>query len=348
MGCRFSKVEPDNEGSFVRWKQRLTESEANKHFVTEGTLNDMCDKGHIEFRALLEYAIAQDFILKYIKSTHEDNEFSYHGLMELLAYSTLRLDQCEKAAQPLYNRFIKANDYIEKKLREDVSMKLKRAVSFPPSFFFHKVFDQVQFQLFLRIYHDVYVPFKSTPDYKTLCQRLKSEYNRVRPKDFEYLAVLGAGGFGLVCEVRKKSTEARYAMKIMCKKAIPRQFGLEGFRICLEPIVLASCNHPFISSLLCAFQTTSLLIMVTTLGDCCDLAQLQKCMGVVPARNVCFYAAEVVSALSYLHHKDFVHRDLKPANVLLNADGHVMLIDFGSLSDLSGKSLGKLDSCFLK
>ncbi|TKY56390.1 Serine/threonine-protein kinase AtPK2/AtPK19 [Spatholobus suberectus] len=42
-----------------------------------------------------------------------------------------------------------------------------------------------------------------------------------------------------------------------------------------------------------------------------------------------FYAAEIICAVSYLHVNDIMHRDLKPENILLDADGHVVLTDFG-------------------
>jgi serine/threonine protein kinase len=42
-----------------------------------------------------------------------------------------------------------------------------------------------------------------------------------------------------------------------------------------------------------------------------------------------FYAAEVISALSFLHSHHILYRDLKPANILLDSEGHVRLIDFG-------------------
>ena len=42
-----------------------------------------------------------------------------------------------------------------------------------------------------------------------------------------------------------------------------------------------------------------------------------------------FYAAEITSALSYLHSINIVYRDLKPENILLDAEGHIVLTDFG-------------------
>ena len=42
-----------------------------------------------------------------------------------------------------------------------------------------------------------------------------------------------------------------------------------------------------------------------------------------------FYAAEIASALGYLHSLNIVYRDLKPENILLDQQGHIILTDFG-------------------
>uniref|UniRef100_A0A8C7C122 Serum/glucocorticoid regulated kinase family member 3 n=1 Tax=Neovison vison TaxID=452646 RepID=A0A8C7C122_NEOVI len=48
-----------------------------------------------------------------------------------------------------------------------------------------------------------------------------------------------------------------------------------------------------------------------------------------PEHRARFYAAEIASALGYLHSIKIVYRDLKPENILLDSVGHVVLTDFG-------------------
>ena len=38
---------------------------------------------------------------------------------------------------------------------------------------------------------------------------------------------------------------------------------------------------------------------------------------------------QIIKALKFMHSGELIHRDLKPSNILLNAECHVKLADFG-------------------
>ncbi|CAD7926398.1 unnamed protein product [Amoebophrya sp. A25] len=159
-----------------------------------------------------------------------------------------------------------------------------------------------------------------------------------RRGDFKVICVLGSGGFGTVKLVHAKDDETElYAMKVIDKRhliehqlldpnikrlveterELAAEFGAEK-----EP-------HPFIVQLHEAFQTKEKLYYVYEYlngGELFDLVRVLKRFNVT---QFGFYATEVVEALSFLHEKGILHRDVKLENVLLSADGHVKLCDFG-------------------
>ena len=50
-----------------------------------------------------------------------------------------------------------------------------------------------------------------------------------------------------------------------------------------------------------------------------------------------FYCAEILLALSHIHHMGMIYRDLKPQNVILNTDGHIKIVDLGGAEELLEK-----------
>jgi serine/threonine-protein kinase len=56
----------------------------------------------------------------------------------------------------------------------------------------------------------------------------------------------------------------------------------------------------------------------------------------LPETDVLNWAAQLASALSYLHHQDppLVHRDVKPSNLKITPDGLLKLVDFGLVKAL--------------
>jgi serum/glucocorticoid-regulated kinase 2 len=118
-----------------------------------------------------------------------------------------------------------------------------------------------------------------------------------------------------------------FAMKILRKTHLVKRRQIERTRT--ERKVLSVVNHPFIMKLHYAFQTDDKLYLVL---DYCPGGELFFHLSRFrrfPERVARFYAAELLLAIGHLHKRGIIYRDLKPENVLLDAEGHVKLGDFG-------------------
>mmetsp|Transcript_9543 Transcript_9543/g.15897 ORF Transcript_9543/g.15897 Transcript_9543/m.15897 type:complete len:670 (+) Transcript_9543:467-2476(+) len=144
------------------------------------------------------------------------------------------------------------------------------------------------------------------------------------------LRVLGKGSFGKVvlCQKRKGIEQGTlFAMKILRKTHLVKKRQIERTRT--ERKVLSVVDHPFIMKLHFAFQTELKLYLVL---DYCPGGELFFHLSRFrrfPERVAKFYAAELLLAIGHLHKRGIIYRDLKPENVLLDAEGHVKLGDFG-------------------
>jgi serine/threonine protein kinase len=151
-----------------------------------------------------------------------------------------------------------------------------------------------------------------------------------RVSDFEFISPIGKGASGKVFLVRDRVGGGRYAIKVVGKARVFETRS--GFRHAMdERLALeAVCGAGGFTQLKWAFQTRANFYFVMEFCEGGDLYQYLRSMGGrVGEGAVRRIMAEVVVAMEHLHAKGFVYRDLKTENVLLTADGHVRLADFG-------------------
>ncbi|XP_020580039.1 serine/threonine-protein kinase AtPK2/AtPK19-like [Phalaenopsis equestris] len=146
-------------------------------------------------------------------------------------------------------------------------------------------------------------------------------------EDFEVLKVVGQGAFGKVFQVKRKGTSEIFAMKVMRKDKIMEKNHAEYMKA--ERDILTKVDHPFVVQLRFSFQTKYRLYLVLDFVNGGHLFFQLYHQGLFREDLARIYTAEIVSAVSHLHANGIMHRDLKPENILLDADGHVMLTDFG-------------------
>lgn len=151
-------------------------------------------------------------------------------------------------------------------------------------------------------------------------------------QDFELGKIYGVGSYSKVVRAKKKDTGIVYALKIMDKKFITKENKTAYVK--LERIVLDQLDHPGIVRLFFTFQDTFSLYMALESCEGGELFDQITRKGHLSEDEARFYAAEVVDALEYIHSLGLIHRDIKPENLLLTAEGHIKIADFGSVKPM--------------
>ncbi|KAH9154344.1 hypothetical protein AeRB84_003558 [Aphanomyces euteiches] len=158
-------------------------------------------------------------------------------------------------------------------------------------------------------------------------------------EDFEMLNVLGRGSFGAVMMVRYKQDGRIFAIKILKKSSMDSTDMQNAME---ERQILQRIKHPYVSSLVFAFQTSERLYLGMKYYAAGDLFyHLNQKGGGLPLADATLYAAELVLAISYLHSLNILYRDLKPSNIMIDEEGHIGIVDFGlSKQHIQGTSHG--------
>lgn len=152
--------------------------------------------------------------------------------------------------------------------------------------------------------------------------------------DFSLVKVLGRGAFGKVMLVKKGKT--MIAMKILKKEVIVNCNNIHYLELERHILQLVSkAEHPFLLQMLYCFQDDQNVYFGTEFlagGDLFHYAATHR----FTHAQIELYVCEILLGLEYLHTKNIIYRDMKLDNVLICADGHVKIADFGLCKDQIG------------
>ncbi|KZV25728.1 hypothetical protein F511_04789 [Dorcoceras hygrometricum] len=166
------------------------------------------------------------------------------------------------------------------------------------------------------------------------------------------VSTLGRGAKGVVFLVQTQGEEKLLALKAISRSAIEKKkhgkttaggsscADDEYRRIWFERDVLGSFDHPLLPKLHGVLVTDKIVGYAVDYCPGRDLNYLRKIQTEKMFSNdiIRFYAAELVLGLEYLHGLGIVYRDLKPENVMIQENGHLMLVDFDLSTKLPSKS----------
>lgn len=150
-------------------------------------------------------------------------------------------------------------------------------------------------------------------------------------KGFEYVKVLGSGGFSDVFLYQQHLPKRQVAVKVLLTDGLT---AASRAAFVAEANVMAQLSHPYIVKIYHADVSDDgrpYLIMEYLAGQNLSEQYKRQPLTVVEGLRT---GVRLSSAIATAHAAGILHRDIKPANVLTNDYGHPALTDFGIASAL--------------
>jgi len=139
-------------------------------------------------------------------------------------------------------------------------------------------------------------------------------------------ALGGRGGMGQIFKATHLRLGRTVALKLVVQELAQDANRRERFK--RESRIAAAIDHPNVIPLYEAGEEGDTLFISMRWVEGTDLRVLID-EGPLELERACRIAMQVAGALDAAHARDLIHRDVKPANILIAAEDHVYLTDFG-------------------
>ena len=170
-----------------------------------------------------------------------------------------------------------------------------------------------------------------------LLKKIALRDSSIQLNDLFFFKFLGKGKFGNVNLVHNKKNI--YAVKSVSRLKVNKERIL-GRYLLNERKIMLTLDHPFIVKLIKTLKNKNFCFFLIeyingiNLDD--YLNQKEKFKNIEECK---FYIASLILVLEYLQKKNIIHRDLKPANIMIDSNGYLKLIDFGTAKELNDYTL---------
>lgn len=174
-----------------------------------------------------------------------------------------------------------------------------------------------------------------------LLKKLALQDTEIGLEDLHYIKFLGKGKFGTVSLVHNKKNI--YAIKAISRKSVEREKILAKYFVNERKIML-SLDHPFIVKMVKSMKNQHFCFLLIEFINGTNLDQyLSNREGRQNVYETQFYIGSILLMLDYLQKKFIVHRDIKPSNIMIDHNGYLKMIDFGTakiLTDYTSTIIG--------
>ena len=174
-----------------------------------------------------------------------------------------------------------------------------------------------------------------------LLKKLALQNTDIQLNDLYYIKFLGKGKFGSVSLVHNKQNI--YAIKAISIKMVEKEKMLWKYFV-NERNIMISLDHPFIVKMVKSLRNDKycfiLMEFVNELNLDDHLTQKRTKRNIYETQ---FYIGSMLLMLDYLQKKYIAHRDIKPSNIMIDTNGYLKMIDFGTakiLKDYTSTIIG--------
>jgi tetratricopeptide (TPR) repeat protein len=154
---------------------------------------------------------------------------------------------------------------------------------------------------------------------------------------FRLEKLLGVGGMGVVYRATDLHLGVPVAIKLLRSEMADRPGAFERFR--QELLLSRQVSSPHVVRIHDIAQHEGRWLISMDLVEGEPLDRLLDREGRLPVEKALAIARQVALGLSAAHARDVIHRDLKPSNVLVDAQGHAWISDFGIARSLGSRGL---------